>query len=82
MSRSSKKEPTFEEALARLEEIVKELETGSAPLDQSLTMFEEGVQLVKLCGGKLDEAEQRIRILTKNGDGTYDEKPFGETESE
>ncbi len=67
---------TFEEALSRLEEIVKELENGTAALDKSLDMFEEGVALVKLCSGRLDEAEKRIAILTKNSDGGYDEKPF------
>lgn len=67
---------TFEEALSRLEEIVKELENGTAALDKSLDMFEEGVALVKLCSGTLDEAEKRISILTKNSDGGYDEKPF------
>lgn len=67
---------TFEEALSRLEEIVKELENGTAALDKSLDMFEEGVALVKLCSGRLDEAEKRISILTKNSDGGYDEKPF------
>ena len=70
------KEIKFEEALSRLEEIVKELEGGTAELDKSLQMFEEGVNLVKLCSGKLDEAEKRINILVNNGSGGYDEKPF------
>jgi len=76
---SEKKEPTFESALARLEEIVKELETGSAPLDQSLSMFEEGISLVKLCGDKLDSAEQKIKMLVKNEDGEYVEQDFAKT---
>jgi exodeoxyribonuclease VII small subunit len=71
------KEMTFETALSRLEEIVRELENGAAPLDQSLQLFEEGVGLVKLCGNRLDEAEQKIRILTKQEDGGYEEQPFG-----
>lgn len=74
----SKKDPGFEEALARLEEIVRKLEGGETPLDESLGLFEEGVKLVKLCGDKLDEAERKITVLTKNGEGGYDEKPFGE----
>ena len=73
---AEKKEPTFESALARLEEIVKELETGSAPLDKSLSMFEEGIGLVKLCGDKLDSAEQKIKMLVKNEDGEYVEQDF------
>ncbi len=73
-----KNDITFEEALFRLEEIVKELENGTAALDKSLDMFEEGVALVKLCTGRLDEAEKRINILTKNDNGGYGEKPFDE----
>ena len=71
-------EMTFESAMARLEEIVRELENGTAELDKSLDMFEEGVALVKLCSGKLDEAEKRINILINNGNGGYDERPFTE----
>ena len=73
----AEKKISFEQALSRLEEIVKELETGTAELDKSLDMFEEGIKLVKLCSSKLDDAEQRISILTKNSEGGYEEKPFG-----
>lgn len=61
---------TFEAAMARLEEIVRTLESGNAPLDVSLGLFEEGVALVKLCNAKLDTAEQKVKILTNAGDGT------------
>ena len=61
---------TFEAAMARLEEIVRTLENGNAPLDVSLGLFEEGVALVKLCNAKLDTAEQKVKILTNAGDGT------------
>ena len=61
---------TFEVAMARLEEIVRTLESGNAPLDVSLGLFEEGVALVKLCNSKLDTAEQKVKILTNAGDGT------------
>ena len=61
---------TFEAAMARLEEIVRMLESGNAPLDVSLTLFEEGVALVKLCNSKLDAAEQKVKILTDAGNGT------------
>ncbi len=74
----SAKKPTFEESLARLEEIVRLLENGEIPLDDSLKLFEEGVKLVKLCGSKLDEAERKVTVLIKNGDGEYEEEPFGE----
>lgn len=65
-----KEEMTFEVAIARLEEIVRLLESGNAPLDKSLAMFEEGVSLVKLCNARLDTAEQKVKILTSAGDGT------------
>lgn len=67
---------TFEKAIARLEEIVRALETGNAPLDESLSMFEEGVALVKLCNSRLDNAEQKIKMLIKNPDGSYSETEF------
>jgi len=66
----NEKEMTFEVAIARLEEIVRMLEGGNAPLDQSLALFEEGVALVKLCNSRLDTAEQKVKILTMGGDGT------------
>lgn len=74
----SEKKVSFEEALARLEEIVRELESGKATLDRSLEAFEEGIGLVKLCGARLDEAEQKVTVLLKNSGGDYEEKPFDE----
>ncbi len=71
-----KKEETFESAIARLEEIVRALDGGDAPLDESLALFEEGVKLVKLCSGKLDAAEQKVKILTKGEDGEIKEEDF------
>lgn len=67
------KEYTFEEALARLEEIVRGLENGSLPLDRSIELFEEGNALVKLCTEKLDKAEQKVRILTETATGVTEE---------
>lgn len=67
---------TFEQALARLEEIVRMLESGSAPLDKSLEYFEEGVKLVKMCNSRLDNVEQRIKILSKNENGDMTESDF------
>lgn len=68
---------TFETAIARLEEIVRALEGGGVPLDESLSLFEEGVSLVKLCNEKLDRAEQKVKILTVGPDGTTSEETFG-----
>ncbi len=64
---------TFEAAMARLEEIVRALEGGNAPLDSSLALFEEGVALVKLCNSRLDHAEQRVKLLTMGEDGRLTE---------
>lgn len=58
---------TFEESLARLEEIVKSLENGKAPLGDSLKLFEEGVALVRACSEELDLAEKKIIELTSGG---------------
>ena len=60
------KRPTYEEAVKRLEEIVKKLERGAAPLDESIALFSEGAELVKTCTAILDEAEQKVKILTES----------------
>lgn len=75
-----KKKQTFEEALARLDEIVRQMETGSARLDESLALFEEGVGLVKFCTGELDRAEQKVKIVQHGENGEPDEKPFAKPE--
>ena len=59
---------TFEEALARLETLVRDLEAGNVDLDASLASFEEGVFLVRFCTEKLENAEQRVKVLLANGD--------------
>ncbi len=66
----------FEKAVARLEEIVELLSRGDAPLEQSLTLFEEGTALIKQCGAALDEAEQKVELLIRTADGPATE-PFG-----
>lgn len=55
---------SFEESMQRLEILVRQLERGELGLEQSLTCFEEGIGLVKLCQGQLDRAAQQIQILT------------------
>lgn len=57
---------SFEEAMKRLAEISEKLEKGDAALDESLTLFEEGTALIKLCNEKLDDAEKKIKVLTKD----------------
>lgn len=58
----------FESALAELETIVKTLEDGQLPLEQSLEHFERGVALSRFCHTRLDDAERRIELLTERGD--------------
>lgn len=55
--------PTFEEALSRLEEIVRALESGQSKLEDSLALYEEGIRLARACNEKLDGAEQKIKML-------------------
>jgi exodeoxyribonuclease VII small subunit len=55
----------FEEALSRLEEIVRELEKGEIGIEEALKLFEEGTGLSKLCAKKLSNVEKRVEILKK-----------------
>jgi exodeoxyribonuclease VII small subunit len=55
----------FEEALERLEDIVRKMEAGDMSLEESLKAFEEGIKLARLCSLRLDEAERRVEILLK-----------------
>ncbi len=56
-------ERSFEEAVARLDEIVQRLETGNIALEESLNLFEEGIGLAKYCSARLDAAEGRLQVL-------------------
>jgi exodeoxyribonuclease VII small subunit len=69
-------QPTFEQAFARLEEIVQLLEGGELTLDESLRLFEEGIQLSRICQGRLDEAEGRIEKLIETQDGRLQLMPM------
>lgn len=71
----AEKKMTFEQAMARLEEIVK-LEQGEAPLEDALSLFEEGTKLMKKCSAQLDRAEQKVTKLLAGPDGTPVEEPF------
>jgi len=72
----------FEEALTRLEEIVGKLEDGDLPLDESLSAFEEGIKLSRICAKLLNEAERKVEILIKGEGGQLITKPFEEELSE
>jgi exodeoxyribonuclease VII small subunit len=65
----------FEECLERLERIVHELEKGEVPLEKSLTLFEEGMQLSATCKKQLEEAEGKVEILLKQN-GKLQSEPF------
>ena len=64
MAEKKTKTPKFEEALARLEKIVSEMESGDLQLDDMLTKFEEGRKLVQLCSAELESIRQRIEKVT------------------
>ena len=71
---------SFEAQLATLERIVRELERGDLPLEQSLDLFEQGVRLSRECQERLNEAERRIEVLLRGGDGSTIAVPFGADE--
>ena len=75
-----KKDMKFEDAISALEEKVKILENGNSSLDESLKAFEEAIGLVKLCNGKLEDAEARVRILTESDDGSVTDEPFNKVD--
>ncbi len=71
----------FEEALEKLEEIVRRMEAGEMSLEESLKAFEEGIKLSRLCAKKLDEADRRVEILLRE-EGELATKPFAGEECE
>ena len=72
----TEKAQSFEKALARLEEIAAEMESGELGLEKMVAAFEEGQKLVKLCSSKLNEVEKKIEMLVKNSDGSVGTEPF------
>ncbi len=68
---------TFEDSLARLEEITRQLEDGEISLDQSLKIFDEGVKLARFCQEKLESAQQKVDLLLKK-DGVLTPAPFSD----
>jgi exodeoxyribonuclease VII small subunit len=67
---------SFEQGLARLDEIVRHLEKGDLPLGESLALFEEGTGLLNTCNQMLEEAEQKVVKLRKGADRQPEELPF------
>lgn len=77
----SKKNPTFEENLIRLEQIVQAMEKGDVSLEDSLKLFQEGTDLVKKCAKRLDEAQQQVTKIMAEADGTFREEAFLDADS-
>lgn len=69
--KKEKKEMKFDEALARLEEIVSQLESGKMSLEDSIAAFEEGMKLNKFCSDKLGETKKKIEVLVKDSNGAF-----------
>lgn len=72
----SKKNPSFEENMARLEQIVRAMERGDVPLEESLQLFQEGTALVKECSKMLDNAQQQVTKIVTLSDGSPSEEDF------
>ena len=70
------KKPDFERSLARLEEVVRKLESPQLSLDEAMKLFEEGMGLSRECQKQLEEAEGRVEILLKKADGKMVAEPF------
>ena len=72
----SQNNPTFEENMQRLEQIVRAMERGDVPLEESLKLFQEGTELVRKCGKILDEAQLQVKKIATASDGTPREEDF------
>lgn len=77
----AKKSMTFEASMERLEEVLRLLENGNETLDDSLALYEEGIALVRACTEKLENAEQRVKILQMQADGGVALADFADQEN-
>jgi len=71
----------FEDALEKLEEIVRKMESGEMPLDDALKSFEEGIKLIRFCSAKLEETERRVEMLLEK-EGSLQIRRFQGDDSE
>jgi len=78
VKKAEAKSKNFESSLSALEKIVRELERGDLPLEESLRLFEEGVKLSRECQERLNQAERRIEVLLRDSEGTPVVKSFDE----
>lgn len=72
----SKEKISFEDAIKELEGIVEKLEKGELTLDESINVFQRGIELSKFCGKRLDEVEKKISVLIEDDKGEFKEEPF------
>ena len=79
---AQKKKLTLEETMARLEEIVLQMENDKLPLDESLKLYEEGIGLVSLCSSELEAAKRKIQILQSGKDGQIEFVDMNVSENE
>ena len=70
------KDISFEEAMQKLEKTVEGLESGELSLDESIKLFEEAISLVRMCNERLENAEQKVKILIEGADGAVCDAPF------
>lgn len=77
MEKKDSQELKFEEAIADLEQVVEQLESGDLSLEDSLAAFEKGVGLVRCCNQKLSEVEKKVELLVKDKQGQLQLKAFG-----
>ena len=77
----NQKNHTFEENMHRLEQIVRAMERGDVPLDESMKLFQEGTALVEACGKLLDDAELQVKKIATAADGSPVEEHFDDTPS-
>ncbi len=77
----AKKIQSFEEAMERLEGIIQALESGDAPLEETLKLYEEGISLVRICSERLEQAEQKVKALQLRPDGEVALVDFSQEEA-
>ena len=77
-----KRKPTFEEAFQQLEELTQRLEEGGLPLEEMVSLYEQGMKLANLCLTMLEEAELRVKKLAALPQGGYEVRPIGEGEGQ
>ena len=71
----------FEEAICKLEDAVRLLESGALSLDESIEKYEEALKYVKTCNDVLQRAEQKVKLLTESKDGMISDRPFENDEN-